>query len=354
MDNFSSVLKEDIRANARRVDLRELEGHRVLITGGTGLIGYSLVSTLLEWNQIYASEPIHIMLIVRNEEKARKMYGEKENLQYLISDIERITMTSESVDYIIHMANPTSSKMFVTKPVEVIKTAVNGTINLMDLAVEKKVLGAVYLSTMEIYGVPEWDERISEDHISNLDHFNVRASYPESKKMCETVCLSYYSEYNVPVKILRLTQTFGPGVKYDDGRVFAEFARSAIENRDIILKTEGKTKREYLYTADAVCGILLALIKGKSGNVYNLANEETYCSIREMAELVADRVAGGKIKVRMEIPDNLMEYGYAAELSMNLVTEKIQNIGWEPQYDLQTMYCRMIEDMINQRQLRNS
>ena len=83
-------------------------------------------------------------------------------------------------------------------------------------------------------------------------------------------------------------------MEYNDGRVFADFARCVIEKRDIILKTKGETKRSYLYTEDAVCAILTVMLNGESGQAYNVANEETYCSIYEMAQLVAK---GGQMKV---------------------------------------------------------
>lgn len=81
--------------------------------------------------------------------------------------------------------------------------------------------------------------------------------------MIECMCVSYGSEYGVPVKIVRLSQTFGPGVSYEDGRVFAQFARAAIENKNIVLKTKGETYRNYCYTRDAVIGILCVLLKEK-------------------------------------------------------------------------------------------
>ena len=145
-------------------------------------------------------------------------------------------------------------------------------------------------------------------------------------------------------KIARLTQTFGPGVSYSDERVFAQFARCAIEGKDIILHTEGKTKRSYLYTADAVRAILTILLAGENGQAYNVANEDTYCSISEMANLVTNRCAGGLIEVKYEL-DDISRYGYAPTLCMNLDTSKVRKLGWVAKYDLATMYDNMINAM---------
>ncbi len=172
-----------------------------------------------------------------------------------------------------------------------------------------------------------------------------RSCYPESKRLCEVLCASWQKEYGVPVRVLRLTQTFGPGVRYDDGRVFAEFARCVIEGRDIVLKTEGLTCRSYLYTADAVSAILTVLLRGSDGEAYNAANEETYCSIREMADLAARECAEGKIKVRIEADKDPSVFGYAPTLHMNLDTSKLRALGWHPSCGLAESYRRMIKSM---------
>ena len=172
---------------------------------------------------------------------------------------------------------------------------------------------------------------------------SVRSCYPEVKRLCENMCAGYVSQYGVPAKIIRLTQTFGEGVKYDDKRVFAEFARCAVEGRDIVLKTKGETRRNYLYTDDAAEAILTVLDKGVAGEAYNAANEDTYCSIREMAELVAGKCSGGKIKVRIEETDST-KLGYAPTLHMNLDTGKLQALGWHPTIGLEEMYNRLIAD----------
>jgi nucleoside-diphosphate-sugar epimerase len=254
------------------------------------------------------------------------------------------------IDYMIHGASITSSKLFVEKPVETVMTALLGTQNILELARVNPVKSMVYLSSMEVYGYPQTEERIAEEHGTDLDPMTVRSGYPESKRMCENLCASYGKEYGIPAKVVRLTQTFGPGVQYSDGRVFAEFARCAIEERDIVLKTKGETKRNYLYTKDAAAAIMTVLLKGENGEAYNAANEETFCSIYEMAQLVAEQCAGGKIQVRVE-EDDVRQYGYAPVLKMNLDTAKLRALGWMPQYDLKQMYEAMITDMKTMEQI---
>lgn len=312
---------------------------KILVTGATGLIGKSLVKKLLmDGNQVVA--------VVRNKERAISILGEENtNLEYIVDDVTTIQQKKYDIDYIIHGASQTASKAFVEQPVETIMTALNGTKNMLEIARLSDVKGFVYLSSMEVYGYPTTDEKISENHGTNINPMSVRSCYPESKRMCESLCTSYFSEYGVPATVARLTQTFGPGVKYDDARVFAEFARCAIEGKDIILKTKGETKRNYLYTEDAVNAILSIMYNGIPGEAYNVANEDTYCSIYEMATLVAHRF-GENINVVVEINED-NNNGYAPTLHMNLDTQKLRKLGWTPQVELSDMFSLMIEDMKN-------
>lgn len=314
---------------------------KILITGATGLVGSAIVKRLLKQGDS------KVIALVRNAEKAEKVFSnyKTDNLEIMISDICDLKPKAIGVDYIVHAASQTSSKAFVNNPVETINTAINGTTAILEFARINPVKSFVYLSSMEIYGSPVIDEKIYENHSTNLDTMSVRSCYPESKRMCENICASYFSEYDIPVKIVRLTQTFGAGVAYNDGRVFAEFARCAIEGRDIVLKTKGKTKRNYLYLEDAVDAVLTVLLKGENGNAYNAANEDTYCSIYEMAKLVAEKCSNKKISVIIEENNDIAKFGYAPTLKMNLSTEKIRGLGWNAKVGLSDMFKIMIRDM---------
>lgn len=302
----------------------------VLVTGATGLIGSNLIKYLLMNNY-------RVIGFVRNVEKARKKLPQSDMLSLVVGDINEPLLLSDNIDYIVHGASNTSSKAFVDEPVDIINTALKGTQNMLELAREKQVKSFVYLSSMEVYGSPLTDEKINENHSTNLDTMSVRSSYPESKRMCESICTAYYKQYGVPIKVIRLTQTFGSGVEYNDNRVFAEFVRCAIEGRDIVLHTKGETKRCYLSTDDAVDAIMTVLLKGKNGEAYNAANEETYCSIYEMAQMVAHECTKDRIGVHIEIEDE-SKYGFAPVLRMNLDTSKLKSLGWKANDSLSNMF----------------
>ena len=307
--------------------MKKFEGKNILITGATGLIGRTLIKKIFDWNE-KASEPIGVTAMVRSDKKAQAVLGGyiDRGLKIITADVRSVRPENVGADYIIHAASQTSSKAFIETPVETVMTAVEGTVNMLEFARANNAKGFVYLSSMEVYGTPSTDEK-------------------ESKRMCESLCASYASEYGVPAMVVRLTQTFGPGVEYNDGRVFAEFARCAIEGRNIILNTKGETKRNYLYTEDAADAIFTVLANGTAGEAYNAANEDTYCSIYEMACLVAEECAGGRIEVEIRERPDAAKLGYAPTLHMNLDTSKLRSLGWQPVTGLADMYRNMIESI---------
>lgn len=345
MNDLNNILKEDfeniLTIPCIKWDL--LKDKTVLVTGASGLIGSNIINSI-----IYANETrnynIKVIAVVRNIAKTLNKLISKElnSITFITSDIEEFKTVDGKIDYIIHAANPTSSKFFVEKPVETISTAIIGTKNLLEIARDKKVNSFVFLSSMEIYGKPRKGEDICEDYIAGFDSNIVRNCYPMSKKLCESLCKAYYSEYGVPAKTIRLTQTFGPGVEYSDGRIFAEFMRCVIEKKDIVLKTKGETERCYLYTADAVSAILTVLLNGKNGESYNAANPSTYCSIAEMAQLVSEKLSKDSIKISYQLED-VKKLGYADTLYMNLNVAKLYNLGWVEKYDLRAMFKNMIQ-----------
>lgn len=326
----NSIFEEDIKNIINYFDMSVFNGKTILVTGATGLIGKLCVKSLL--NSGYNTQ---VIALVRDEEKAKNIFGESKRLTYLVQDINQRINTTRRVDYIIHAASTTSSKDFVEKPVETIYTAINGSRNVLEFAKNKRLEGMVYLSSLEIYGVNK-KENIKEEDYGYIDILNPRSSYSESKKMVETMCISYGTEYGVPVKIARLAQTFGAGVSISDNRVFAQFAKAIINKENIILHTKGETKRNYCYTTDAVRGIFTILTKGENNNAYNVANENSYCSISEMAHLLENEYT----KIEYKIDE--VNRGYNPTVKIALNTEKLNALGWEAKVNLKEMFDRLI------------
>lgn len=340
------ILQEDLEWIAKKEE--NLHDCTVFVTGATGLIGSLIVKSLLCKNRLKNSN-IKVIALARNEEKVKKVFKkvlERENLKLVYGDILEPLNIEDEVDYIIHAASMTASSDFINRPVATIESVVYGTNNILKLARDKKVRQVVYLSTMEVYGIGDWkDKRVTEEQMGYIDILKPRSSYPEGKRLAENLCTSYWSEYKVPVKVARLTQTFGPGVTKDDNRVFAQFAKSVLNKKDIILHTTGESVRNYCYIRDCICAILILLIKGKNGEAYTIGNEESCISIKEMAEVVAKNIANNEIKVVIDIPKDIESYGYAPEEKLKLSSKKMQSLGWKAEVGIEESYRRMIESM---------
>lgn len=343
------ILKEDIEELAKSDILEELqENSTILITGATGLICSQIIRALACHSE-RQSKNLRILAQVRNEGKARDVFGdlmEAGIVSLCIGDIVEPITADEPVDYIIHGASATSSCFFVEKPVETIVTALKGTQNVLEFSRRKQVKKMIYLSSLEVYGTPEKTEGyIAEADYGYIDPMQVRSSYSEGKRMAECMCVSYAKEYGVPVVVARLSQTFGPGVAYQDGRVFAEFARCAIEKRDIVLHTQGKTLRTYCYLRDAVSALFYLLLQGEAGQAYNVTNMETAITIYDMAELVCGLSDG--IRVKLDIPEDISSFGYNPEMVIRLDSSKLQALGWKPEVGIKEMFVRLIKSMQN-------
>lgn len=347
---MSSFLKQDIEYLISNLRVLEaFKGKSIFITGATGLIGGCLTQTLCEYESRNDSG-LRIYALVRSEFKAREMfdnYIESGILSLVVGDTTDSIALNVGINYVIHGACATSSKFFIERPVETIESTVLGTKNVLELVKNKHVERTLFLSSLEVYGTPESNFRVAEDNVGYIDFMNVRSSYSEGKRLAECLCCSYAREFGIHVSIVRLAQTFGPGVSSDDGRVFAQFARCVINQEDIVLNTAGRTHRNYCYLRDAVSGILTALVKGENCSAYNVANPDTGISIADMAQLVCDSplLGCGKIKVIFNDFADVDRLGYNPEMKIELATKKIEALGWHAEIGLEEMYVRMIGDM---------
>ena len=287
--------------------------------------------------------PVEVSVIahVRNEQKARAMFGDLP-VFYCVGDVTAPVEYDGDVDFILHTASVTASKSFVTEPVQTLTTAIDGTRNLLEFAREKRVQSMVYVSSMEAFGITDPAlERVTEKDLGYIDILSVRSSYSEGKRICECLCAAYAAQYGVPVKIARLAQTFGAGVSRADGRVFAQFTKSCLEGRDIVLHTAGKSMGNYCYTADAVRGLLTIALRGENANAYTVVNPATSMQIRQVAQLVSDTLTKGQTKIIFDIPESSLTYGYAPDVTMRLSGAKLMQLGWQPEVDLPDMFRRL-------------
>jgi nucleoside-diphosphate-sugar epimerase len=249
----------------------------------------------------------------------------------------------DEADFVVHAAGVTSSARMVAEPEEVLKVAVDGTRNVLELALALGAGSVVYVSSMEVYG-HGLAGVVTESQEGILDPGDPRSSYPEGKRRAETLTAAYATDYGLHTTTARLGLTFGAGVPNDPAntRVPLQFARSVLAGRDIELHTDGAGVTNVCYLADAVRALLLLATEGAAGEAYNVVNSQASMTIRQMAEVVARDVAGGTINVVVKPPEDIERRGYAPPSGYRLSADKLRALGWEPRYGMDEMYARMI------------
>lgn len=329
-----NCIEEEIKEIVNSIDYYdELKNKIFLITGATGLIGSFVIRTLINLN-IEHNLNLVIYGVARNKEKAKQIEFYSD-INWIFSSLtDKINLTFK-VDYVIHAASPTDSKYFVINPVEVIEDTIIGLDILLKTLSKVDITRFVLLSSLEVYGMCNNDKFLSENEFYSIDSTNVRNCYSLGKKMLECLACSYSKEYNIPISIVRLGQTFGPGVKYTDNRVFAQFARSIAEKKNIVLATKGETKRSYCSLIDAVNGILLVLLRGQNSEAYNLASDNSYKSIYEMAKMFIENT-DSKIEI-CETNTNI----YLGTIKFGLNTNKIKTLGFKSNENLDIMVKKL-------------
>ncbi|MBQ7286865.1 MAG: NAD-dependent epimerase/dehydratase family protein, partial [Candidatus Gastranaerophilales bacterium] len=225
----NKVWQEDLNLLAKDEIFKSFSNSSILITGATGLIGSELVFSILCANRLNNLN-IKIYALVRNENKAKEIFKnvlDNPNFNLIIQDITSNIQIEEKIDYVIHCANITNSKIMVEKPAEVVDVTINGIKNVLEFAKKNDIKSVLYLSSIEIYG----------ENVSN------KIDIKED-------------DYGVDVKIARLTQTFGAGISKDENRIFAQIAKAIIKNEDIVLKTDGLSAKNYCYITDTISALL--------------------------------------------------------------------------------------------------
>jgi nucleoside-diphosphate-sugar epimerase len=326
-------------------------GKTVVVTGATGLIG-SLVCKALLLADERMGLGCKVTAVVRSREKADAVLGDYAtlgSLNYVIADL----MSGEPVenrraDYVLHAASVTKSKVMVERPVDVIETSLRGTETMLEFsrAADARM---VYVSSMEVYGDLPRGVVADENELGWLDLSSSRTSYPESKRMCECLCNAYASQRGVEVCSARLAQTFGAGVLSGEGRAFMQFARAAMRGEDVVLKTRGLSEGNYVNSVDCVTGLLMLLASGTAGQAYNVANEESHGTIREVAQLACDVLGDGRSNVVIDV-DESNSAGYAPDVHLRLSSAKLRALGWVPGVPLADSF-RQIGFYINEQGL---
>lgn len=324
-----------------------------IITGVTGMIGGMLVQTLLDSEECRRGD-IRIIGLVRDGGTLREeLRTAPDCFRWIECDFcaagfswrGLLDELPPSDHYLIHCAAPTASAYMVSHPVETADSIVFGTHNMLELARGIRAKSMTYLSSMEVYGgTADMGRCLGEEELGCVPLDSPRSCYPLGKRMAEHYCHVYRQEYGVPVKIARLAQVFGKGVRPADNRVYMQFARAALERRNIVLRTEGMSMSNSCASEDAVNAVFTILYRGADGEVYNVVNEENTMTIRKMAELAAGQAAEGAIGIEIRTED-AQTYGYAPVTQLRMSGKKLRELGWRPTKGIAEMYGDVIDEL---------
>ena len=292
---------------------------RIVVSGGAGFIGSHLCDVLLGQG--------HEVVAVDN-----LFTGTKRNIQHLMSnpnfEFLRHDVTQSILlecDTLYHMACPASPVHYQYNPIKTIKTNVTGTINMLGVA-KRTHARFLLASTSEVYGDPlQHPQR--ESYWGNVNPIGPRSCYDEGKRVAETLTINYKDQGHVDTRIVRIFNTYGPRMLFNDGRVVSNFIVQALRNKDITVYGEGQQTRSFCYVDDLVSGIIATMNKDGFNGPVNLGNPNEM-TIKALADRVIQLTGSHSKIVYKPLPT---DDPTRRQPDISLASKEL---GWEPKVDL--------------------
>jgi len=315
----------------------QLQDKSVCVTGATGLLGSFLVDVIMNKNKSDLNCKVHIL--GRDEDKARARFAycwNSELFQFNCFDINKPFNHDgfTTIDFMFHLASNTHPVAYANDPIGTINTNVIGTHHMLEFACAHHTSRFIFASSNEVYGENRGDvEKFNEHYCGYIDSNTLRAGYPESKRCGEALCQAYIRQKNLDIVVPRFTRSYGPTMQNTDTKAISQFIKNGVNGKDIVLKSSGTQFYSYTYVADAISGLLTVFFYGKNGEAYNIADEKSDITLKDLATIIS--TLSGK-KVVHESPDSLERAGYSTATKARLDGSKIQRLGWNAKYSIES------------------
>ncbi len=290
------------------IDLDAISKKRFLVVGATSFLGLSIIRSLVFYNEEIATCTEKQCTIYGLYRDARKVSEAFENIrdrdylkliQWDALNKNKEIIIDDHIDYVFYLCSIATTDQFKKMPVETMLLNTVGLNSILDFSIKHDVKSVLYFSSGAIYGnVPEEVNDICESDHFIMDHMSLDNVYGEGKRAGEALCNSYFAEYSLPVKIIRISHTYGPGINLNDGRIFSDFVKDILNKEDLLIKGDGKASRPFCYISDALRAFFLISFKGENGKAYNMANPHETYTVSELAEkLVKEAFAERNLSV---------------------------------------------------------
>ena len=334
------------------IEWSRLAGASILVTGAAGFLPAYLVEVVMALRRhpaLAGNAPPRVIALVRSEDPARARFAhhlQNPDFTLLVQDVCTPLPVAIRPDFIIHAASPASPKSYRNDPVGTIRPNTVGTERLLERAADVDAKGFLFFSSSEIYGaLPEAMIPTGESAVGRLDPADPRNGYAEAKRLGEALCVAWQRQFGVAAFIVRPFHVYGPGMRLDDGRVFADFAADIVRGRDVTLLSAGTASRSFCYLSDATEGFFRILLRGESGTAYNLGNPDCEISIAGLAEMLTSLYPEKGLKVICATRSAEDPYMPSTVERSCPDIGRLRALGWKPSIDIRTGFRRTIDSL---------
>lgn len=340
---MNGVREEDIKQVISKIPYKMCEGQTFLVTGANGFLASYMVDTLMYMKCNGYIKKCTVIALCRSREKAEcvfKDWMQDYDFRLLIQSVEEEIIYEEEIDYIIHAASYATTQLFESHAADIMKANIIGCYNLLELALQKRIKSFLFFSSGAVYGDANVNELREEDTFV-LDYLDMRNSYAVGKRGGEALCRAYWNQYQVPIKCVRISHTYGPGIDLDDGHVYSDFVKNIIERKNLIIKGDGLACRPFCYVSDAVFGFYQILFCGVDGEMYNMANSDMNVTIKELADLLVEEAFPER---NLQVIVEKTSVGTSVH-RVGVSTQKLESLGWKPAVNLVDGFRRVVRSV---------